>query len=405
MPDVLREEAGDMAVKCIRDIAIAEKRVFFRFDFNVPLDDSCGIKDDTRLVRALPTLRYAIGERAKCILASHLGRPKGQRVAALSLKPVAQRLSQLLDVPVVFAEDCVGPEVEKTVRELAPGGVILLENLRFHPEETKNDESFSRSLASLADVYINDAFGTAHRAHASTVGIAGFVKEKAAGLLLKEELENLERALSNPPRPVAALFGGAKVSDKIAILRNIVNRMDYLLIGGGMANTFLRAEGFSMGLSKVEEDMLPFASEIMAEADKKGCRVFLPEDVLTAKTMEEGAEPRVVDVGSVPPDEMALDIGPKTIGIFRSAIGHAGTIVWNGPMGVFEIEAFRKGTNELAAAVAEAAGFSVVGGGDSIRALKTAGVSDKISYISTGGGAFMEFMEGKTLPGVAALEI
>ncbi len=393
-----------MPVKCIKDIAIRDKRVFFRFDFNVPLDDSCRIRDDTRLVRALPTLKYAIGERARCILASHLGRPKGQRVAELSLKPVADRLSQLLNLPVAFAHDCVGPETEQAVRELQPGGVLLLENLRFHPEETKNDEDFSRRLASLAEVYINDAFGTAHRAHASTVGIAKFMKEKAAGFLLKEELENLDRALSKPARPVVALFGGAKVSDKIAILRNIVDRMDSLLIGGGMANTFLRAKGFMMGSSKVEEDMLPFALEIMAEAEKKTCRVFLPEDVLTAKTMEEGAESKVVDVGSVPPDEMALDIGPRTITTFRNAILHAGTIVWNGPMGVFEIEAFRKGTNELAIAVAEGPGFSVVGGGDSIRALKTAGVSDKISYISTGGGAFMEFMEGKTLPGVAALE-
>ncbi|MEW6348368.1 MAG: phosphoglycerate kinase [Thermodesulfobacteriota bacterium] len=393
-----------MLVKSIQDIPIREKRVFFRFDFNVPLDESCRIKDDTRLVRALPTLRYALGEKARCILASHLGRPKGQRVAELSLKPVAGRLSELLEIPVAFADDCVGPEVETAARELLPGGILLLENLRFHAEETKNDEDFSRKLASLADVYVNDAFGTAHRAHASTVGIARFVKEKAAGLLLKEELESLARALSNPARPVAALFGGAKVSDKIAILRNIVDRMDSLLIGGGMANTFLRAKGLSVGASKVEEEMLPSASEIMAEADKKGCRVLLPEDVVTAKTIEEGAQSKVVDVASVPGDEMALDIGPKTIGVFREAIGQAGTIVWNGPMGVFEIEAFRKGTTELAVAVAEAPGFSLVGGGDSIRALKTAGVAGKISYISTGGGAFMEFMEGKTLPGVAALE-
>ncbi len=393
-----------MPVKSIKDIDIREKRVFFRFDFNVPLDSSCRIKDDTRLVRALPTLRYALDQKAKCVLASHLGRPKGQRVPELSLRPVAACLTQLLGRPVGFADDCVGVEAANAVHVLSPGDIILLENLRFHPEETKNDEEFSRELASLADVYVNDAFGTAHRAHASTVGITRFVEQKAAGLLLMEELTNLERALSNPARPVTAVFGGAKVSDKIAILRNIVNRMDTVLIGGGMANTFLRAKGLSMGTSKIEEDMLPFAIEIMAEAGKKGCAVLLPVDVVTAKTMEQGAITRTVDVASVPEDEMALDIGPETVDAFRRAIQGAGTIVWNGPMGVFEIKEFQSGTNELAMAVAGSTGYSLVGGGDSIRAVRAAGVSDRISYISTGGGAFMEFMEGKTLPGVGALE-
>lgn len=393
-----------MSVKSIRDIDIRGKRVLFRFDFNVPLDQSGALKDDTRLRRALPTIEYAVAQGAKSILTSHLGRPKGERKPEMSLRPVADRLAQLLGREVRFVDDCIGPKVKEAVASLPDGGLLLLENLRFYAGETKNDPEFAQELAELADVYVNDAFGTAHRAHASTVGVAQLVPEKAAGLLLKEELDNLGKALANPAKPVVAIFGGAKVSDKIAVLQNIVEKMDWILIGGGMANTFLKAQGTDMGSSAVEEEMIAVASEIVEKAGKKGCRVLLPTDVVAADKMEEGAGAEVVDLGVVPQGKMALDIGPKTTANFCDAIRVAGTIVWNGPMGVFEIDAFKRGTMEIAKAVAAARGFSLVGGGDSIRAVQQAGVADKISYISTGGGAFMEFMEGKTLPGVAALE-
>ena len=393
-----------MSVKSIRDLDIRGKRVFFRFDFNVPLDQSGEIKDDTRLRRALPTIEYAVAKGAKCILASHLGRPKGERKPEMSLRPVADRLARLLNRDVGFVDDCIGPKVKAAVQALPEGGILLLENLRFYPGETKNDPEFAAELASLADVYVNDAFGTAHRAHASTVGVAQLVKEKAAGLLLKEELDNLGKALANPARPVVAIFGGAKVSDKIAVLRNIVDRMDAVLIGGGMANTFLKAQGIDVGSSMVEQEMVSVAADILEKARNNGCKVLVPVDVIAADKMEPGASTKIVDLGAVPQGEMALDIGPKTIEVFRKPIEDAGTIVWNGPMGVFEIDAFKQGTMEIARAVASAPGFSLVGGGDSVRAVQQAGVADKISYISTGGGAFMEFMEGKILPGVAALD-
>jgi phosphoglycerate kinase len=394
----------EMPVKSIKELNINGKRVFFRFDFNVPLDQTGSIKDDTRIRRAVPTIKFAIEQGAKCILSSHLGRPKGERKPEMSLRPVAARLRELLGVPVGFVDDCIGPDVREAVAGLQDGGVLLLENLRFHAEETKNDPGFSAELASLADVYVNDAFGTAHRAHASTVGVAQLVKEKAAGLLLKEELENLEKALKSPAKPVVAIFGGAKVSDKLAVLENIVGRMDAVLVGGGMANTFLKAEGIDVAASKVEEDMIGTANEILKSAREKGCALLLPVDVVTSDKIEEGAVATIVDVSAIPDGQMALDIGPKTIERFGEEIRKAGTIVWNGPMGVFEIEAFKNGTMKIAEAVASAKGFSLVGGGDSVRAVQQAGVADRISYISTGGGAFMEFMEGKTLPGVAALE-
>jgi len=393
-----------MSVKSIRDLDIKGKRVFFRFDFNVPLDQSAAIKDDTRLRRALPTIEFAVAQGAKSILTSHLGRPKGERKPEMSLRPVADRLAELLGREVRFVDHCIGPKVKETVEGLPGGGILLLENLRFYPGETKNDPEFAKELASFADVYVNDAFGTAHRAHASTVGVAQLVKEKAAGLLLKEELDNLGKALANPAKPVVAIFGGAKVSDKVAVLQNIVHRMDSVLIGGGMANTFLKVHGTDMGASVVEQEMIPVASEVIEKARKSGCRILLPTDVVVADKMEQGARTQVVDLGAVPQGGMALDIGPKTTAAFRDAIKDAGTIVWNGPMGVFEIDAFKQGTMEIANAVAFAKAFSLVGGGDSVRAVQQAGVADKISYISTGGGAFMEFMEGKVLPGVAALE-
>ena len=394
-----------MPVKSIKDLDIKGKRVFFRFDFNVPLDSAGIVKDSTRITRALPTLNYAISQGAKCILSSHLGRPKGERKPEMSLRPVAAKLEELIGKKVRFVDDCVGEAVEKTVASMVDGDILFLENLRFHAEETKNDPVFSGQLASLADVYVNDAFGTAHRAHCSTVGVPGLVSEKAAGLLMKEELDNLEKALSNPAKPVLAIFGGAKVSDKIEVLKNIVRRMDSILIGGGMANTFLVAKGFNLGASRVETDMVETAGEIMAAAKQNGGRVCLPVDVVASPTIEDEASAQIYEVKNLPVDRMALDIGPLTVKEFENEISKAGTIVWNGPMGVFESEAFKKGTMEIARAVANASAFSVVGGGDSVRAVKQAGVTDRISYISTGGGAFMEFMEGKTLPGVAALEV
>ena len=394
-----------MPVKSIKDLDIKGKRVFFRFDFNVPLDSAGIVKDATRITRALPTLEYAISQGARCILASHLGRPKGERMPEMSLRPVARKLEELVGKKVTFVDDCIGPEVEQAVGAMKDGDVLFLENLRFHAEETKNDPGFSAKLASLADVYVNDAFGTAHRAHCSTVGVPELVTEKGAGLLMKEELDNLEKALSNPVSPVLAIFGGAKVSDKVEVLNNIVNRMDVILIGGGMANTFLVSQGVGMGASRVETDMVQTAKDIMEAASRKGARVLLPVDVVTSSSLEDESSPKLVDVKEVPAGQMALDIGPRTVNEFETEIQKAGTIVWNGPMGVFESEAFKKGTMAIAKAVANSKAFSVVGGGDSVRAVMQAGISDRISYISTGGGAFMEFMEGKTLPGVSALEV
>jgi len=393
-----------MAVKSITDIDLFNKRVFFRFDFNVPLDVTGSIKDDTRIIRALPTIKYAIQQGAKLVLCSHLGRPKGEVKPELSLKPVAVRLSELLGQKVKFVNDCVGTEVLSAVNNLHNGEVILLENVRFHGEETKNNPKFSAQLAELADVYINDAFGTAHRAHCSTVGIAELIKQKGAGLLMKEELENLEKAFSNPKKPVVGIFGGAKVSDKISVLKNILTKMDIVLIGGGMANTFLKAEGLEVGISLVENDMIDTAKVIMASAVRNKCLFCLPKDVVVAPNLQNGVEAKVTSVDKIESKEMALDIGPVTVQEFSSYIQKAATIVWNGPIGVFEEDAFKKGTIEIAKAVAASNAFSVVGGGDSVRAITQAGVSDKISYISTGGGAFMEFLEGKVLPGVAALE-
>ena len=393
-----------MAIKSIKDMDIKGKRVFIRVDFNVPLDQSGVVKDDTRIRRSIPTIEYAVGQEARTILASHLGRPKGESRPEMSLRPVATRLQELMGREVRFAEDCVGSAASAAVEALPGGGVLLLENLRFHAGETKNDPEFSHQLAFLADVYVNDAFGTAHRAHASTVGITQFLGDKGAGLLLKEELESLDKALANPKKPVVAIFGGAKVSDKLEVLRNLVSRMDTILIGGGMANTFLKAKGFRMGRSQTEDDMVAAADAILDAAQKKGCTVLLPVDLVTGTKIEAGGRSGDTAVGTVPENEMALDIGPKTAELFKKEIEKAGTIVWNGPMGVFEIDDFKAGTMAVAVAVASASAFSVVGGGDTVRAVEQFGVANKISYISTGGGAFMEFMEGKTLPGVAALE-
>jgi len=322
----------------------------------------------------------------------------------MSLRPVAARLGDLLNKEIRFTDDCVGDRVEAATEALKDGELLLLENLRFHAEETKNDPQFAAKLARLAEVYVNDAFGTAHRAHASTVGVPGLMAEKAAGLLMKEELDSLARVFTNPAKPVVAIFGGAKVSDKLGVLTNILDRMDSVLIGGGMANTFLAAQGLDMGKSKVEEDMAETARRIVRSASETGCELYLPVDVVTAPEPTDGIGCKTVGVESVPKGEMALDIGPTTAAQFKRVIETARTIVWNGPMGVFELNDFKAGTMDIARAVAAAPGFSVVGGGDSVRAVHQAGVAESISYISTGGGAFMEFMEGKTLPGVAALQ-
>lgn len=394
-----------MPINSIRDIDIRGKRVFIRCDFNVPLDGNGVIKDDTRIRMAIPTIEYALGQAAKCILTSHLGRPKGERRPEMSLKPVAVRLCELLNREVKFVEDCVGDKVKAAVAALPAGEALLLENLRFHAGETKNDPLFSAELASLADVYVNDAFGTAHRAHASTVGVPALIKEKAAGLLLKDELDSLTRIMTNPEKPLVAVFGGVKVSDKIEALRHLISLLDAMLVGGAMANTFLKAQGLGVGASRVEDDMIDTAREIMGSALEAGCSLQLPVDVVVGDGPDPGVRGEVVDVGAIPEGKMALDIGPRTVDAYCAEILHARTIVWNGPMGVFEIESCSKGTMEIAEAIAAASGFSVVGGGDTLRAINKAGVADRISCISTGGGAFMEFIAGQTLPGVAALEV
>jgi phosphoglycerate kinase len=388
-----------MSTLSIRDLDLAGKRVFIRVDFNVPLaPGGQEITSDKRIKASLPTIRYALEKGAAVILASHLGRPKGKPNPEMSLKPAAVRLAELLGKPVAMAPDCVGPAVVAMLPK--PGEVLLLENLRFHPEEEKNDPEFSKQLAALCDVYVNDAFGSAHRAHASTVGMIAYVKQAAAGLLMDKEIEYLTKAVKNPARPCVAILGGAKVSDKIEVIQNLMKVVDRLMIGGAMAYTFLRARGEGTGESLVEEDKIGLARELMAEA---GSKLMLPVDHVVAAELKAGVNTQVVD--RVPDGMMGLDIGPKTIEAFEKVIAGAKTVIWNGPMGVFEMPPFDKGTVALAKAVAASGAISVVGGGDSEKAIKSAGVSDKISHISTGGGASLEFLGGIELPGVAALEI
>ena len=386
-----------MAKLSIRDLDLKGKRLFIRVDFNVPL--AAGgqeITSDKRIKASLPTIKYALEQGAGLVLASHLGRPKGKPNPEMSLKPVAKRLEELLKVPVTMAPDCVGPAVEAL--KPAPGQVLLLENLRFHPEEEKNDPGFSKQLASLCDLYVNDAFGTAHRAHASTVGIIQFVPQAAAGLLMDKELEWLTKATQNPERPCLAILGGAKVSDKIEVIQNLMKFVDRLLIGGAMAYTFLKAQGKPTGKSLVEEDKVDLAKELLASA---AGRLLLPVDHVVAAELKEGAASQVVE--TIPDGMMGLDIGPQTIAIYCAEIAKSKTIIWNGPMGVFEKPPFDKGTVAVAKAIAESGAVSVVGGGDSEKAVKSAGVADKITHISTGGGASLEFLSGIELPGVAAL--
>jgi phosphoglycerate kinase len=394
---------GQEHVRTIRDLQLSGKRVFIRVDFNVPVEDG-RITDDTRIRAAVPTISYALDRGATVVLASHFGRPKGKPKPEFSLEPVAEHLSGLLGRPVAFASDCIG-EPARSAIEANPLGVILLENLRFHAEEEANDPEFARALASLSDVYVNDAFGAAHRAHASTAGIVRFVKDKAAGLLMAAEVEYLGKALASPERPFVAIMGGAKVSDKLEVIENLLARVDALLIGGAMAYTFLKAQGRPVGRSRVEDDRLDNARDLLARAKAKGVDLQLPADHIVAGKIEPGVPAEVLPAGDPAiGDRMGLDIGPETVRRYRAIIGGAKTVVWNGPMGVFEVDEFAAGTIGVAQAVAAVNGTTIIGGGDSVAAVTRAGLADRITHISTGGGASLEFLAGETLPGVAALE-
>jgi phosphoglycerate kinase len=386
----------------VEELDIAGKRVFIRADFNVPLDDNLKITDDKRIRSTLPTINYAIDEGAKVILASHLGRPKGRPDPRYSLAPIAKRLQRLLNTEVLFATDCIGPHVEGVVSKMKAGDVLLLENLRYHVGEETNDENFAESLSRLADCFINDAFGAAHRAHASIVGITKYLPS-AAGFLMKKEIEHLKGVVTNPVRPFVAILGGAKVSGKIGVLEHLEDKVDKVLIGGGMAFTFIKAMGYEVGDSLVESDMLETAQRIRKKLKSAGIKFYLPVDCVIAQTLEPGAETKIVPTLEIPKGWRALDIGPATVKLFSIALANAKTILWNGPMGVFEIDAFSRGTFAIAHSVADAYALTVVGGGDTDLAVHRAGVSDAVSFISTGGGASLQLLEGKELPGIAAL--
>lgn len=400
-----------MSKLSIRDLDLAGKRVFIRVDFNVPLSKEGQITDDTRIRETIPTIEYALRRKARVILAAHLGRPKGKRVDSMSLRPVVDRLRSLLDhvvddgENVAFAPDCVGPIALELASNLEPGQTLLLENLRFHAEEEANDPAFAQQLAALCDVYVNDAFGAAHRAHASTEGITHFVSQSAAGLLMEKELNYLGKAVTEPNRPFVAIIGGAKVSDKIEVINSMLEKVDSLLIGGAMAYTFLNAKGQTTGKSLVEADKIDVARAALEKAKERGVKFLLPVDHVLADKFAADARTEIFSGdGPFPADMMALDIGPETIKLFSAEIADAATIVWNGPMGVAELPPFAKGTNAIASATAKNQdAISIVGGGDSVAALHNSGVANKITHISTGGGASLEFLEGKTLPGVAAL--
>jgi phosphoglycerate kinase len=389
--------------RSIKDLDLKGRRVFIRVDFNVPVKNGV-IGDDTRIRASLPTIQYALEQGATVVLASHLGRPKGKPNAEFSLEPVATRLAELLDRPVTFASDCVGPAAEQAIAETGTPGVVLLENLRFHAEEEANDEGFAKQLAALADVYVNDAFGSAHRAHASTEGMVRFVKEAAAGLLMANEVAYMGKALTSPERPFVAVLGGAKVSDKLEVIQNLLPKVDALIIGGAMAYTFLKAQGLEVGRSLVEADLVDTARDLAAQAQAKGVTLALPTDHVVAEKLEAGVPSETLAVGDAAIGQrMGLDIGPETAARYAEIIRGAKTVVWNGPMGVFEIDAFAHGTKTVADAVAGVDGTTIIGGGDSIAAVTKAGVADRISHISTGGGASLEFLGGRTLPGVAVL--
>jgi len=390
-------------MKTLDQLSLSQKRVFVRVDFNVPLDKAGAVTDDTRIRAALPTIEHALKSGARLVLGSHLGRPKGGPEAKYSLAPAAEGLSKLLGRPVPLLADCVGPAVEKRVEALRPGELVLLENLRFHPEEEKNEEGFCRALARLADVYVNDAFGTAHRAHASTAGMVPFVKEKAAGFLLRKECEYLGKVVRDPQRPLVAILGGAKVSDKIAVIDHLLAKVDSLLIGGAMAYTFLSARGIEVGDSLVEKDRIAVAAKLLDDAARRGMKLLLPIDHRASSSIEGDQPVQVVEPG-VPAGLKGVDIGPKTEKLYAEAVAGAKTVFWNGPMGIFEKPPFAHGTMAMVDALVASNATTIVGGGDSVAAVSQSGKEDRISHISTGGGASLEFVEGRLLPGIAALE-
>ena len=390
--------------KSIQDISFKGKRCLVRVDFNVPQDSEGNVTDDTRIVGALSTIKYLVANGAKTILCSHLGRPKGQFNAKYTLAPVAVALEKLLGQKVIFVDDVVGEKVEKAVAELKEGEVMLLENTRFYKEEEADDKEFCKKLAKLADVFVNDAFGTAHRAHASTTGVAEFVKESVSGFLIKKELDVMGKALTNPDRPFVAVLGGAKVGDKIGVIRNLLEKADVVIVGGGMAYTFQKAKGYEVGTSLCEDGCIELAKELMQQAKEKNVQLLLPVDNVVAAEFSNDAVRKVVDSDKIPADMMGMDIGPKTVELFCNAIKTAKTVVWNGPMGVFEMSNFANGTKQVAKAIAETDCVSIIGGGDSAAAIKQLGFADKVTHVSTGGGASLEFLEGKVLPGIDCLD-
>ena len=393
----------DYNKKSVEDIDVSGKKVIVRCDFNVPQDETGRITDDKRIVAALPTIKYLLEHNAAVILCSHLGRPKGEFKMKYSLAPVAERLSELLGKEVKLAKDVIGEDAKKLASELKCGEAMLLENVRFHKEEEKNDPAFAKELASMAEIYVNDAFGTAHRAHASTAGIADYLPA-VCGFLINKEISIMGKALANPVRPFVAILGGAKVSDKIGVINNLIEKCDTIIIGGGMSYTFMKAMGKEIGTSLCEDDKLDLAKDLMAKAEAKGVKLLLPIDTVCADHFAADATPVVYEAGALPADMMGLDIGPKTIELFSEAVKDAGTVVWNGPMGVFEFDAFAVGTKAMAKAIAESNAVSIIGGGDSAAAVEKLGFADKMSHISTGGGASLEFLEGLVLPGIACLE-
>ncbi|WP_273701749.1 phosphoglycerate kinase [Tepidanaerobacter acetatoxydans] len=391
-----------MNKKMLEDFEVKDKRVLVRVDLNVPVDENGNITDDTRIRAALPTINYLISKDTKVILVSHFGRPKGKVNPKYSLAPVAKRLSELLDKEVVMAPDCIGETVENLVAQMKPKDVILLENVRFHEGEEKNDPEFAKKLAKLADIFINDAFGTSHRAHASTVGVAKFLPA-GAGYLMQKEIEIMGNALENPERPFVAILGGAKVGDKIGVIKNLLSKVDVLLIGGGMAYTFLKSQGYEIGKSLLESDKIELAASLLNEAKEKNVKLLLPDDVVVTSELKEGLPYETVSIADIPKDKMGVDIGEKTQEKFADIIKEAKTVIWNGPMGVFEIEAYAAGTLAVAKAMAESKAVTIIGGGDSAAAVEQMGLAKYMTHISTGGGASLEFLEGKELPGVAAL--